>query len=148
MAVFALSVIAMLVMGFVFYAANYLQPLFCQQMLGWTATLAGMALSPGAIVFVTIMPVMLFLLKTLTPGYMVLFGFLVHGLACLVMAHWSLELPFDWVLGSRIFEVIGLALLIVPINVMAFGFLIKEKITSGSGILSLARNLGRVLVSP
>lgn len=139
---FALSVLAMLMMGFVFYAANYLQPLFCQQMLGWTATLAGMALSPAAIVFVAIMPIMPGLIKRVTPRYMVLFGFVVHGMACLVMVHWDLQIPFAWVLESRIFEVVGLAFLIVPINVMAFGFLAKEKVTSGSGILSLARNLG------
>lgn len=139
---FTLAVIAMLMMGFVFYAANYLQPLFCQQMLGWTATWAGLALSPGAIVFVMMMPVMPRLLKVVTPRYMVPFGFVVHGLACLVMVHWNLQLPFKWVLGSRIFEVVGLAFLLVPINVMAFGFLAKENVTSGSGLLNLARNLG------
>jgi MFS transporter, DHA2 family, multidrug resistance protein len=139
---FTLSVTAMFIMGFVFYAANYMQPLFCQQMLGWTATWAGLALSPGAIVFIAMMPVMPKLIRSITPRYMVLIGFIVHGLACLVMAGWYLQYPFYRVLGTRIFEIVGLAWLMVPINVMAFGFLSKEKITSGSGLLSLARNFG------
>ncbi len=133
---------AMSMMGFVFYAANYLHPLFCQQMLGWTATWAGLALSPGAVVFVAMMPFMPRPIRTITPRYMVFIGFVVHGLACLVMAHWNLLLPFWRVLGSRIIEIIGLAWLMVPIDVMAFGFLPKEKTTSGSGLLSLARNFG------
>lgn len=139
---FALSVTAMFIMGCVFYAANYLQPLFCQEMLGWTATWAGLALSPGAIVFIAMMPVMPTLIRKITPRYMVVVGFIVHGFACIVMAGWYLQYPFYRVLGTRIFEILGLAWLFVPIPVMTFGFLPKEKITSGSGLLGLARNFG------
>ena len=139
---FALAVIAMLLMGFLFYAVTYLIPLFAQEMLGWTATTAGLCLSPSAIVFIAMMPIMPKLIKTLTPRYMVLMGFTIHGLACLVMVGWDLQVPYWLVLASRIFEVFGLVGLMVPINVMAFGFLAKEKITSGSGLLNLARNFG------
>jgi DHA2 family multidrug resistance protein len=90
---FSLSMTAMFVMGLVFYAANYLQPLFCQQMLGWTATWAGLALSPSAIVFIAHMPIMPRLIRAITPRYMVVVGFIVHGLACLLMVHWYLEYP-------------------------------------------------------
>jgi DHA2 family multidrug resistance protein len=139
---FALSVTAMFMMGFVFYAANYLQPLFCQQILGWTATWAGLGLSPSGIVFILMMPIMPKLIKRITPRYMVFFGFIVHGLVCLLMVGWNLQMPFWKILGTRIFEVVGLAWLMVPINVLGFGFLAKEKTTSGSGLLSLARNFG------
>jgi DHA2 family multidrug resistance protein len=91
---FALSVVAMFVMGFVFYAANYLQPLYCQVILGWTATWAGLGLSPSGIVAILLMPVMPKLLKRLTPRYMVVVGFIIHGLACLVMVGWNLKMPF------------------------------------------------------
>ena len=139
---FALSITAMFIFGFVFYAANYMQPLFCQQILGWTATWAGLGLSPSGIVFILMMPIMPKLLKRVTPRYMVFVGFIVHGLACLVMVGWNLQMPFWKILGTRIFEVVGVVGLMVPINVLAFGFLSKEKATSGSGLLSLARNFG------
>ncbi len=139
---FALPVIAMFTMGFVFYAANYLQPLFCQGILGWTATWAGLALSPSGIVTLLMMPFVPRLLKRVTPRYMVLLGFIVHGLACLVMVGWNLRMPFWKILGTRMFQIVGLSWLMVPINVMGFGSLKKEKITSGSGLLSLARNFG------
>jgi DHA2 family multidrug resistance protein len=139
---FALSVIAMLVMGFIFYAVTYLIPLFAQEMLGWTATTAGLCLSPSALIFMAMMPIMPKLIKTLTPRYMVVMGFIVHGLACLMMTGWYLQIPYWLVLASRLLEVFGLAGLMVPINVMAFGFLSKEKGTAGSGLLNLARNFG------
>jgi DHA2 family multidrug resistance protein len=139
---FALAVIAMLVMGFIFYAVTYLIPLFSQVMLGWTATTAGLCLSPSALIFMAMMPVMPILIRKMTPRYMVLVGFIIHGLSCLMMAGWDLQVPYWLVLASRLLEVFGLAGLMVPINVMAFGFLSKEKITSGSGLLNLSRNFG------
>jgi DHA2 family multidrug resistance protein len=71
---FALSVIAMLVMGFVFYAVTYLIPLYAQEMLGWTATTADLCLSPSALIFIAMMRIMPRLIKTQTPRYMVLVG--------------------------------------------------------------------------
>ena len=139
---FAFSVIAMFLMGLLFYAATYLIPLFAQEMLGWTATTAGLCLSPSALIFMAMMPIMPRLIKILTPRYLVLIGFIIHGMACLMMTGWDLQLPYWLVLASRLLEVLGLAGLMVPINVMAFGFLAKDKITSGSGLLNLARNFG------
>ena len=139
---FAYCVTVTLLMGFVFYAVTYMQPLFCQQMLGWTATWAGFALSPASIVFLIMMPLMPMLIKNITPRYLVLLGFIIHGLACFLMVRWDLNQPYWKILGIRVVEIIGLVGLWVPINVVAFGFLPKEKITSGSGLLSLARNFG------
>jgi len=139
---FARCVLMMFVMGGVFYAVTYMIPLFTQEMLGWNATTAGLCLSPSALVFIAIMPFMPKLIKSITPRYMIMIGFTVHGLACLVMTGWDLQIPYGLVTGCRILEVAGLAWLIVPINVMAFGFVPREKSTSGSGLLNLARNFG------
>jgi len=139
---FALSVIAMLVVGFIFYAVTYLIPLFSQEMLGWTATTAGLCLSPSALIFIAVMPFMPILIRKITLRYMVIMGFIIHGLSCLLMAGWNLQVPYWLVLASRCLEIFGLAGLMVPINVMAFGFLPKGKTTSGSGLLNLSRNFG------
>jgi len=139
---FSLCILMMFVMGAVFYAITYLIPLYAQQMLGWTATTAGLCLSPAALVFIVMMPIMPWLIRTITPRHMIFVGFTVHGLSCLVMAGWDLQIPFWLVLASRTLEICGLAWLLVPINVMAFGFLSKEKVTSGSGLLGLSRNFG------
>jgi MFS transporter, DHA2 family, multidrug resistance protein len=139
---FALSTLAMFIMGFVFYAGTYMIPLFCQQMLGWTATWAGLALSPSIIVFIAMMPLMPLLITKITPRRMVIAGFIFEGLACFAMTRWDLQIPYKTVLVTRIYQVSGLAWLVVPINVMAFSYLAKDKTTGGSGLLSLARNFG------
>jgi hypothetical protein len=40
-----------------------------------------------------------------------------------MMTGWDLQIPYWLVLASRLLEVCGLAGLMVPVNVMAFGFL-------------------------
>ena len=47
---FALATASMLVLGFVLYGSTALLPLFLQTLLGYTAMLSGMVLSPGGIV--------------------------------------------------------------------------------------------------
>ncbi len=139
---FALCVLMMFVVGAIFYAVSYLIPLFAQEMLGWTAETAGLCLSPSALVFIAMMPFMPRLIKSITPRYMVMVGFTIHCAACLMMAGWNLQVPYWLITTCRILEVAGLAWLLVPINVMAFGFVPKDKSTSGSGLLNLARNFG------
>src|SRR5256712_11052162 len=54
---FAIATVAMFFLGFVLYASTVLIPQFLQQLLGYTAQLAGMALSPGGAVIMCMMPV-------------------------------------------------------------------------------------------
>jgi DHA2 family multidrug resistance protein len=54
---FAISTMAMFFLGFVLYASTVLIPQFLQELLGYTAQLAGMALSPGGAVIMCMMPV-------------------------------------------------------------------------------------------
>ena len=53
---FALATLSMLVLGFVLYGSTALLPLFLQTLLGYTAMLSGMVLSPGGIVICIAMP--------------------------------------------------------------------------------------------
>src|SRR5256885_15767121 len=54
---FAVATLAMFFLGFVLYASTVLIPQFLQQMMGYTAELAGLALSPGGAVIMFMMPV-------------------------------------------------------------------------------------------
>jgi len=54
---FAVATGAMFFLGFVLYSSTVLIPQFLQQLLGYTAQLAGMALSPGGAVIMCMMPI-------------------------------------------------------------------------------------------
>jgi MFS transporter, DHA2 family, multidrug resistance protein len=139
---FSIATLAMFFLGFVLYASTVLIPQFLQQMLGYTAELAGLALSPGGAVIMLMMPVVGFLVSRVNTKYLVAFGCTVSALALFLMAGWDLQIDYSHAVRARMLQSFGLAFLFIPINVSAFAFVPKEKTNMGTGIINLARNIG------
>src|SRR5947199_10575878 len=74
---FALATMAMFFLGFVLYASTVLIPQFLQELLGYTAQLAGMALSPGGAVIMCMMPVVGILVSKVDTRVLITFGCIV-----------------------------------------------------------------------
>jgi DHA2 family multidrug resistance protein len=139
---FAVSTVAMFFLGFVLYASTVLIPQFLQELLGYTAQLAGMALSPGGAVIMCMMPVVGFLVSRVDTRILITFGCIVSASALFVMAGWDLGLDYGHAVRARMLQSFGLAFLFIPINVAAFAYVPREKTNMGTGIINLARNIG------
>jgi len=139
---FAVATVAMFFLGFVLYASTVLIPQMLQELLGYTAQLSGMALSPGGAVIMFMMPVVGFLVSKVDTRLLVTFGCVVSATALFVMAGWDLQLDYHHAVTARMLQSFGLAFLFIPINVSAFAYVPKEKMNMGTGIINLARNIG------
>jgi DHA2 family multidrug resistance protein len=139
---FAVATVAMFFLGFVLYASTVLIPQFLQELLGYTARLAGMALSPGGAVIMCMMPVVGFLVSKVDTRILITFGCMVSASALFVMAGWDLGLDYGHAVRARMLQSFGLAFLFIPINVAAFAYVPREKTNMGTGIINLARNIG------
>jgi DHA2 family multidrug resistance protein len=139
---FAIATIAMFFLGFVLYSSTVLIPQLLQSLLGYTAELAGLALSPGGAVIMLMMPVVGILVSKVDTRYLITFGCAVSATALFVMAGWNLTLDYKHAVLGRMLQSFGLAFLFIPINVAAFAFVPKEKTNMGTGIINLARNIG------
>src|ERR1700731_3857452 len=139
---FAIATIAMFFLGFVMYASTVLIRQFLQQMLGYTAELAGLALSPGGAVIMVMMPVVGFLVSKVDTRILIGFGCIVVASSLFVMAGWDLQLDYGHAVRARMLQGLGLAFLFIPINVSAFAYVPREKTNMGTGIINLARNIG------
>jgi len=117
-------------------------PQFLQQMMGYTAELAGLALSPGGAVIMFMMPVVGILISRVNTKYLIAFGCTISALSLFVMAGWNLQIDYKHAVLARMMQSFGLAFLFIPINVSAFSFVPKEKTNMGTGIINLARNIG------
>jgi DHA2 family multidrug resistance protein len=139
---FAIATTAMFFLGFVLYSTTVLIPQLLQQLLGYTAQLAGMALSPGGAVIMCMMPVVGILVSRVDTRLLIAFGCIVSSSALFVMAGWDLGLDYGHAVRARMLQSFGLAFLFIPINVSAFAYVPKEKTNMGTGIINLARNIG------
>src|SRR5438874_3711467 len=119
---YAVATLAMFFLGFVLYASTVLIPQFLQQMMGYTAQLAGMALSPGGAVIMCMMPIVGILVSKVDTRILITFGCIVSASALFVMAGWDLGLDYGHAVRARMLQSFGLAFLFIPINVSAFTY--------------------------
>ena len=139
---FAISTLTMFILGFVLYGSTMALPLFLQELLGYTAMQSGMALSPGGIAIMVMMPIVGFLLAKIEARWLVIFGLLISAYGLYQMTSFDLSIDFRHAVTARIVQSLGLAFLFVPINTMAFYFIAKEKTSYATGLINLARNFG------
>jgi MFS transporter, DHA2 family, multidrug resistance protein len=139
---FAIATTAMFFLGFVLYSTTVLIPQMLQELLGYPAELAGLALSPGGAVIMMMMPVVGILVSKVSPRWLIAFGCTISALALFVMAGWNLQLDYRHAVLARMLQSFGLAFLFIPINVSAFAYVPREQTNMGTGIINLARNIG------
>ncbi|HTS67621.1 MAG TPA: DHA2 family efflux MFS transporter permease subunit [Terriglobia bacterium] len=139
---FSLATATMFVLGFVLYGSTALLPIMLQTLLGYTALLSGLVLSPGGVVVVIMLPVVGKMLTRFQPRWLVIFGVSILSLSLFHMAKFNLDIDFHTAMMARIYQSAGMAFMFVPINVMAFYFIPKEKFNNATGIINLARNIG------
>jgi DHA2 family multidrug resistance protein len=140
---FAVANLMMLVLGLSLYGTTVLLPQFTQTMMGYTAQLAGMALSPGGFTVMMLMPLVGNLIGRVDARKMLALGFTVISLSLFYMAHTLyVGLDFKHVMLLRIYQSCGLAFMFVPINTLVYVGVPPEKNNSVSGIVNLSRNMG------
>jgi len=139
---FAISFLFMFVLGFALYGTTVLIPQFVQLLLGYTAELAGFAMSPGGFMTMLMMPIVGMLIGRVDARYLMGFGFVTVGVALLAMHTLNLEVSYGYVAMLRVFQASGLAFLFIPINTIAYTGVPVTQNNDVSGLTNLARNIG------
>lgn len=139
---FAIGSTLIFMFGAVIYGAVTLLPLFYQNMLAYSATAAGIAVSPRGIGAILAMPLVGLLVTRVDIRVLVSIGFGVFGLCSL---HWgTLTLDISpWSLTETIIvSGFSLGLVFVPLSTVALGDLPAQQVGMGSGLFNLMRNVG------
>jgi DHA2 family multidrug resistance protein len=110
--------------------------------VGYTAELSGLVLSPGAIVTLVSLPLVGWLLARYHARWLVIFGLLVLSVGMFQLSYINLTTGFWTYVYLWMISRGGLGFLFVPINVVAFSFVPKEKMNNATGLINLARNIG------
>jgi DHA2 family multidrug resistance protein len=140
---FAMANGMMFTLGLTLFGTTVLLPQFTQVLLGYSAEQAGMALSPGGVLIIFMMPFIGKFLGKLDARKMIAFGFIALSAALFYMSHrLSLGIDFKHAVLLRMYQAFGLAFLFVPINTLAYVDVPQEKSNAVSGLINLARNMG------
>ncbi len=140
---FAVSFVLLFVLGFSLYATTVLIPQYVQTLLGYTAELAGLVISPGGLTIMLMMPVVGVLIGKVDPRLMITFGFAcLAGSLLLMHQEMALDSSFKTIMWLRIIQSISLAFLFIPINTTAYNGVPRSQNNAVSGLMNLARNIG------
>jgi DHA2 family multidrug resistance protein len=139
---FALANVFYFLFGVILLGATVLQPEWVQTLLGYTATDAGLTLSPGALVIVCMIPLVVRLTKVTGPKNLIIFGFAWVAGALWYYTTLDLDMTFGNAVTARVLLGFGLSFLFVPMSMVAYSYLPKEKNDKASSLTNLARNLG------
>jgi len=138
----SLGVFSIYLMGFILFGSTVLLPIFLQTVLGYTATLSGLVLSPGGIALGMMLPLVGFLLGKVQARWLMASGLFISSMATLHMSGFNLDIDFRTAVMARTFQMLGMAFLWVPMNTVAFSSVPKERMNYATGWLNLARNAG------
>lgn len=140
---FGTAVFFSFILGIVLFGSTVLIPEFLQSSLGYTAERAGMALSPGGMVLVVMMPVAGLLLQTkVDPRLLVSIGFLGTAITLHLMTIIYLQIDFHTVVALRMIQVIFMPLIFIPISTLNYIGVPREKSNQVSGLSNFSRNIG------
>jgi DHA2 family multidrug resistance protein len=139
---FAVGNLLMFILGFVLLATTTLLPLFAQTLLGYTATDAGLVMSPGGFVVMLAMPVVGVLGAKIDARLLIAVGFAGSALALYAMTRFDAEIDYATIAWARVFQALGLALLFIPINTTALAGMPRAKSNNASAIINMMRNVG------
>ncbi len=140
---FAICCLLMALVGGVLNASTVLQPQFMQQLLGYTATIAGEALTGGGIVLVLVMP-----LAGIATGKYPARNLAALGFIGFALAFWwnsvtiNLGLSFGYNTLLRIILMVPIPFCFISITNAAYLGLPREASNQVSGIINFVRNVG------
>ena len=140
---FGTAVFFSFVLGIVLFGSTVLIPEFLQSSLGYTAERAGMALSPGGLMLMLMMPVAGRLTATkLDPRLLVAFGFFGTAITLRLMTIIYPGIDFQTIVLLRMVQVVFLPFIFVPISTLNYIGVPREKNNQVSGMSNFARNIG------
>lgn len=125
------------------YATTFLLPQFMQELMGYSATEAGLAVSPAGLVTMIEVPIVGWLLSKGTDARRLI----AAGLVTLTAGTWwlslgNLQMAESNLVWPRVVQILGLGMVSVPVSTIMFRFLPKEQSSNAAGLYALVRNEG------
>ena len=140
---FAICCFLMMLVGGVLNANTVLQPQFMQQLLGWTATTAGLALTAGGFTLVIVMPLAGIATGKISARY-------AHGLRLQHVCHHlplrgrrhHAQMSFAQASWLRVVQMLPLPFCFISITNAAYVGMPHEQSNQVSGLINFVRNIG------
>jgi DHA2 family multidrug resistance protein len=140
---FAICCFLMALVGGVLNANTVLQPQFMQQLLGYNATTAGLALTAGGFALVVVMPLAGIATGKVAARWLAVLGFVMFVVTFRIAAQvTTLDMSFSQASWLRVVQMLPLPFCFISITNAAYVGMPKEESNQVAGLINFARNIG------
>jgi DHA2 family multidrug resistance protein len=140
---FAVGMFTSFILGFGLYGSVFVFPVFCQNLLGFTAQQTGEILFPGGLCTIMMMP---FIGKMLNKGipaqFMATAGMFLFFVFTTMLSNSTLAMGTSNFFLPLVIRGVGMALLFVPLTTLAIADLKGPEVGQGTGLNNMMRQLG------
>jgi DHA2 family multidrug resistance protein len=137
------AMLFMIVIGVSTMAPMALLPPMLQQLFGYSVVQTGMMMAPRGVGVLLTMWVAGQLIGKVDTRIVIAVGLVLFAWSLRTMAGWSLEMDSWPVIVSGFIQGLGMGLVFMPLNSLAFATLDQRYRTDGSSLLNLMRSIGQ-----
>ena len=140
---FSLGIITSFLFGFGLLTSFFVLPIFCQNLLGFSAQQTGVMIMWGGIATIILLPFVGMALKRGVPAQLICLGGMILFLIFTQMVSgFTLSAGIDDFLLPTLIRGVGLSLLFVPITTLALQDVPPEEMGQATGLNNMMRQLG------
>ncbi len=138
---FAMGCVCISAVGGILYAGAVVIPQFAQTVIGYTATWAGLILSPGGVAIIVLIPIVGVLMRFIQTRLLIALGFFIMGSAFFYSSRLSPTIDFGTLVSMRAAQTMGLGFLFVPISTIAYITLPRRLNGDATALFTMFRNV-------
>ena len=139
---FAVGAAMILLLGALLYGTTAILPLFMQNLLGYSALDAGVAMSPRGIgAFLTTIVVGR-MAGRISNRILIGGGFLLLAYSCFMLGNINLDVSRSSIVWPIVISGVAISMIFVPLTTSTMGTLSREQMGNATGIFNLMRNVG------
>jgi len=136
---FTVSTVSLSLAYGLFFGNVVLLPLWLQQYMGYTATLAGLVLAPVGLLAIFATPIVGKLTHKVDPRIFVTFSFTVFAIVLFMRANFNTNATIGVLLVPTLIQGIAMATFFIPLISLGLSGLAPERIPAASGLMNFAR---------
>lgn len=138
---FTLGTMTIAVFAMILYGSSVIIPQLAQQHLGYTATLSGLLLSPGALCIVFLIPIISKAMPYVQTRFILTLGFFLLGCALLYSRNLTPDIDFRHLVLLRCAQSTAIGFLFVPASTLAYLTVPPELRGDAAALFTMFRNI-------
>ena len=139
---FAIGTVLHFVIGAVLYSTLAILPLFLQQLMGYTATLSGLAISPRGFGSCAGLVAAALLANKLDQRIVIAMGLFLLAVSNIMFGVLNLQIAMSNIIWPNILCGFSFSLVMIPLMTIAFVTLKNSQMTNATGVFNLAKSVG------